>query len=338
MKILYVFMGIGCEYVLQPLANFLKNRGYDCLEIDLMSSHFKISDWENLAKYNIVYITSAHLDKGKERAALGGNDFLVNHIPSEIIAPLELLDILKPIKSIYIPHDLTTPLGLHEWKFIDQFDLLFNPISCFSIYSNLVKTEEMGWIKYLPTIKTLPDNFIPRKKIIFVSMFDYLQAIYGIEGLFEYFSPLLDENTAIKFPLWNNHKEVETYFRNQRPEIQICEAHWNSVELIQHFDVVIVNHLSSVLMEASFLSKKVICLESDIACPQPHYQRNTLGFLPNIQFYPYHDAKVTVPLDSFIAENNFTPLTPEEKLKPFDFEKAMRLIVEQDTVIQSILE
>lgn len=92
------------------------------------------------------------------------------------------------------------PLGYHEWKFIDQFDLFFIPTPFFSVYSSVVEIKEIGWIKYIPNIKSLPNHFIPQKKIIFVFNFDYLYNSYGLKGLFQYFQPLLDEDTAIKFP------------------------------------------------------------------------------------------------------------------------------------------
>jgi hypothetical protein len=320
---LYVFMGVGCEYVLQPLADFLRFRQCECLEVDLMATTFSLSDWKCLAKRDVVFITSAHLEKGKERIQLISK-FAARCTP-DILAPLELLDILKPIKSIYIPHDLITPLGFYEWKFIDQFDLFFNPIPFFSVYSGLTEIKEMGWIKYTPTIKTLPSDFVPREKIIFVSIFDYLQDFYGLEGLLQYFKPLLDENTAIKFPLWANHKEVEAYFR-KNSVADVYKAHWNSVEIMQYFDIVIGNHLSSTLMEAAFLNRKVICLESDIATPHPHYQRSFLGSLPNLEFFPYFDPKAVSPINSFLESKVFKRLAPEEMLKPFDFEQAYELI------------
>jgi hypothetical protein len=322
-KRLYVFMGVGCEYVLKPLADFLRVQGCECLEIDLMAT-FSM-DWKRLANRPIVFITSAHLDKGKERAHHGAR-ISAKCMPN-LIAPLELLDILRPIKSIYIPHDLTLPLCHYEWQFIDQFDFFFNPIPFFSVYSGLTEIKEMGWIKYMPGTTTLPTDFVPQKKIIFVSLFDYLQEIYGLAGLFQYFEPLLDENTAIKFPLWTNHQEVENYFRKHSPAT-VYEAEWNSVELMHYFDVIIGNHLSSVLMEAAFLNKKVVCLESDIATPCPHYQRSVLGFLPNIQFFPYFNPLQITPLNDFLKTTLFSPLPLDALLKPFDFAQAYAVITE----------
>ncbi|MDD5161891.1 hypothetical protein [Rickettsiella endosymbiont of Litargus connexus] len=321
---LYVFMGLGCEYVLSPLVDFLRSRQCECIGIDLMSIAFSLSDWKRLAKREIIFITSSHLERGNERIQLLSKSAASRYI-SDILPPLELLDILKPIKSIYIPHDLTTPLGCYEWKFIDQFDLFFNPISFFSVYSGLTEIKEMGWIKYAPSIKTLPSDFVPRKKIIFVSIFEHLQDFYGLKGLFQYFEPLLDEDTAIKFPLWDNHKEVEAYFK-KNSVAQVCEAHWNSIEIIKCFDIVISNHVSSTLMEAVFLNKKVVCLESDIATPHPHYQRSFLGHLPNLEFFPYFVPKTISSINSYLESKVLKRLTPEEMLKPFDFSQAYELI------------
>lgn len=321
-KELYVFTGIASEYVLKPLAAFLSAKRCECLEIEFMSIDFSLSDWKSLAKRDVIFITSSHLEGGKERIEHIASNAL--RFSNAIFSPLELLDILKPVKSVYVPHDLTTPLGYYEWKFIDQFDLFFNPMALFPVYSGLTETKELGWIKYTPAIKTIPPDFEPKKKIIFPSLFIYLQNLYGIEGLFNYFEPLLDENTAIKFPLWTNHKAVEAYFRENGPA-EVCEAHWNSVELMQDFDVVIGNHVSSVLVEAAFLNKQVICLESDIATPYPNYQRSFLGYLPNLQFFPYFDPQKAPPLYTFLE---FKPqkLASEVLLKPFDFEQAFELI------------
>ncbi|MES2142751.1 MAG: hypothetical protein V4471_07730 [Pseudomonadota bacterium] len=320
---LYVFTGVAGEYALKPIADFLRSRQCQCLEVDFSSINFNLSDWKRLTKRKIVFITSSHLEAGKERVEHVSENSL--RFSPTIIAPLELLDILKPVKSIYVPHDLTTPLGYYEWKFIDQFDLFFNPIASFPVYSNLIETKELGWINYNPKIKTLPKNFVPKKKIIFVSIFIYLQNIYGLQGLFNYFAPLLDEDTAIKFPLWGNHKTVEAYFR-ENSSVQVCEAHWSSIELMQQFDVVIGNHVSSVLTEAAFLNKKVFCLESNIATPYPNYQRSFLGYLPNLQFFPYFDPQARHPLNRFLEFTPLKKLVAEELLKPFDFEQAFELI------------
>jgi hypothetical protein len=320
---LYVFMGIGYEYVFKPLVTLLRAQHYECLELDLLKVNFSLADWKNLAKREIVFITSSHLEAGKERCEHVCAQAL-NYTPS-IIAPLEVLDIIRPVKSVYIPHDLTTPLGYYEWKFIDQFDLFFNPLPFLPVYLNLTETKELGWINYTPHIKTLPDNFSAKKKILFVSLFIYLQNSYGLSGLFEYFQPLLDENTAVKFSVWGNYKEAEAYFRKNSP-VMVCDAHWNSVELMQHFDIIIGNHISSVLMEAALLNKKVFCLESDIATPYPNYQRSFLGYLPNLEFIPYFDPQAITSFDSVLDSKPLKPLNPEEQLKPFDFKQAIELI------------
>src|SRR3989344_7236880 len=113
----YLFYGFGSEYVLHPLYLELKKRGYDCCEIDALNIKNSKKIINQLIKKPVVFITSSHLLLDK----INFKDFY----PSEntFYNVLEILALIKPKKSIYIPHDLTQPLINKENYFLNQFDL-----------------------------------------------------------------------------------------------------------------------------------------------------------------------------------------------------------------------
>lgn len=67
-------------------------------------------------------------------------------------------------------------------------------------------------------------------------------------------------------------------------------------------------------------------MESDIATVHPHYQRSLLGYLPNLEFFPYFDPQKIPSISKFLESKTFKPLASNELLKPFDFKQAYELI------------
>ena len=302
----YLFYGFGSEYVLHPLYLELKKRGYDCCEIDALNIKNSKKIINQLIKKPVVFITSSHLLLDK----INFKDFY----PSEntFYNVLEILALIKPKKSIYIPHDLTQPLINKENYFLNQFDLFLSPCEPFtSIYSQYCNTEEMGWIKYKKNLLQKNGAKKKDKAIWFISDF-ILHMKMGKNKSFKLLAPVLKQGVAVKFPFWDQSNEFEEYFIKMGANVYSAKD--NSIELIRNHDIIITNGLSSVISESYLLGKTTVNITEG-----SHYgeERKYLEELfPNLIFIEkinkFRLAKIRLKVQ-------------EIKLKPFNINYAIEL-------------
>src|SRR3989344_7121413 len=177
MKTTYLFYGFGAEYVLHPVYEEMKKQEKNCLEVDALVVRDSRKLINALQKKDVVLVTSAHL--------LLDRKSFTDFYPTKNIfyGVAEIISLVKPIKTIFFPHDLTEPLIQYEIQYLNQLDLFLSPIEPFtSIYSQYVPTEEVGWIKYTnsPNQKRQKVPRKNRKAIWFLSDF-ILYINMGIE-------------------------------------------------------------------------------------------------------------------------------------------------------------
>jgi len=305
-NITFLFYGFGSEYVLNPLHEEMKKRGFNCIEINALKMKNSKKIINNLIKKPVIFITSSHflLDN------LNFRDFY----PSEntFYNVLEILTLIKPKKSIYIPHDLTQPLISMEKCFLNQFDLFISPCEPFtSMYSNYCKTYELGWIKYSnnPIKKKLNKNHA----IWFISDTN-LHIKMGKKKSYKLLSSVLKQGVAVKFPARIPYTyEFEEYYKKMG--VHVYSMNENSIELIKNHNIVITNGLSSVIAESCWLGKTTVNIMEG-----SHYG-NEKGYLeelfPNLIFIE--------KIKSFKLNKISIKETPEI-LKPFDMDVTIKLI------------
>lgn len=303
-KITYLFYGFGSEYVLHPLYEEMKKRGYECVEIDALQKKNSIDLMNQFIDTPVCFITSAHLLLDKKTFT----DLYPN--TNLFYGVLEIISLLKPVRSVYIPHDLTQPLIRNEKDFLNQFNIFLSPCEPFtSAYSHYCKTIEVGWIKYRQS-----DTKIKRHKAVWFLSDFVLHQKMGKEQSFEKISPVLKQGIAIKFPQWMNYKEFEDYFSDQG--IRVYPTSLNTIDLIKNHEIIITNGLSSIIAESYFLGKTTVNIMEG-----SHYGNNTkylVELFPELCFV----EKISDFHLQFIPKTKRTSV-----LKPFDMEKALRKII-----------
>jgi hypothetical protein len=303
----FLFYGFGSEYVLNLLYSEIKKRGYNCYEVDALNTRNSKTIIKSLIKRSVVFITSSHflLDD------VNFKDFY----PSEnkFYNVLQILALIKPKKSVYIPHDLTQPLINMENYFLNQFDLFLSPCEPFtSIYSQYCNTEELGWIKY--TKKSFEKNKIKKrgKAIWFVSDF-ILHMKMGKKKSFKLLSSVLKQGVAIKFPNWDQCKEFEQYYGKMGAKV--FSSTENSIDLINNHNIIITNGLSSIIAESYWLGKTTINItEGSYYGEERTYLKE---LFPNLIFIEKtRDFKLS----------NIVIKKSDVKLAPFNTNRAIELI------------
>lgn len=326
-----VTSGVDSEYVLGNLAKYLTVRNYEVIELDFAKFN---SDKKqlllNLRNENVIYITSAHTNLTLSLASHLAPSF-AKYYP-HYLAPIEIIPLLKPKLSIYIPHDLLTPYGdtnLAETRFLDLFDhiLTTTPQDQKILSALLPETTKIhfgGWAKY--TSQPAQHNKII-KVMLFISMFEHLKCKYGITGLVDYIRPLLSNDVAVKIPLWNDSDKVEELIKSQS-QAEVIPASVNSISLIERAEIVVCNGASSIHAESALMGKPTICILDEEGTSIAG-QMQKLRHLPNMFFHNY-EKKETIP-ESMI--HSIRPLQGERILKPFNYELIMKIINSTETLI-----
>lgn len=332
MKNKIITSGIDSEYVLGDLSSFLRNRGYEVLELNFAKT--TRSESENiltLAKTNpIIYITSAHVNYTSQ-AIEHTQPTMYKQYPL-YLSPLEILAILNPIKSIFIPHDLLTPFGdnnLSETRVLDLFDVILSPteehtLSLRSALPTSTKIYNAGWIKNHCCISKTPDQ--PKRKIVMFITFIYaLQQTLGNKGVVDYLSPLLTKDVSIKFPNWEGVSVIEKLIKKKHPSTEIIPAKYSSVKIIKEADIIICNGTSSIHAESCLLGKPTICLLDNMGLSLSiQYEK-----LKKYKGLYFHDYRNKQPIPCHIIKK-LNAQKNRVNTKTFDFDFVETLISNKD--------
>lgn len=312
-KVTYLFFGYACEYVLNPLFQYMQKLGYSCVELDLFFNNNALQIIKSLKNSHVVFINSAHLFYDKENFNAG-----YQYYSDNVISPLEVLDFLKPIKSIHVPHDLFELFHKQEIAWLDLFDMIFIPFDM-PHYSFLGNTMiDVGWIKRDKKIYSQSyDNSVA---IGFAfSDFEYHRRL-GLEKTLEIWKDILLKNVTIKFPLWNEVEQYEEYFSMNGVSVFPCNA--NISDFIDKHHIILANGLSSVNAEAAYAGRLVInVVPSNF---DSIYIKNRFKNLPNIQVMSINECIQYI--DDIQKNSNKLP-NLKSVIKPFDFELAIKNIV-----------
>ncbi|MEQ1825012.1 MAG: hypothetical protein ABL921_03675 [Pirellula sp.] len=318
MKRTIVTSGVDSEYVLGGLCEHLRSRGHEVIEFDFGKTTSCIESMlKTLSRQQVAYITSAHVTLSLRVA-----DRLVpdlRRLYPNYLAPVEIMPILKPAVSVFVPHDLLTPYGdsnLNEFLYLDLFDHVLATNNADQLQCRLgthTKVHDAGWIKYyheIPVDEPLPSA--PRVTL-FLSMIGHMRARYGVAGFVDYLKPILTERVQVKLPGWKGIEEIEREILNQTAA-SIVPASTNSIDLIQESDVVICNTISSILAESILLGKPSVSLldnEGYVA----DVKRTKMKEFPSLVWHPYFERQ---PFPEGFLEEIAKAQRPKA-IAPFDY-------------------
>ncbi len=302
MEICFFFYGYGSEYVLHPFFRYVRSMGFDAFEVNLFEGGDPTTILRALKNRDVVFLTSAHLLRGAYSLQK-----IYPEIAGACFAPVELISELRPICSVYYPHDLVEPIVLEEDLFIDCFDIYLIPEPHMGFYEDRLFCQNVGWIKHRGVPVTNPKV----SRVWPISEFIGLRK-QGLERSSKLLAPLLQQDVAIKFPQWWGHQEFEDYYRSLG--LQVIDAGTNTFDCILNADLVVSNGMSSVVAEAYLSGKNVIHVGSS------HVQRQRFSHYSDIYFVSW-DSLSEIRLNEIAFRGGRQP-----SLKPFDFALALETI------------
>lgn len=312
-KVTYLFFGFAAEYVLHPLYQHMQEKGHLCVELDLYSAQNPMEILSSLKDKPVVFINSAHLFFDKE-------NFKTSYQHEGVMfSALEIMDYLRPLKSIYIPHDLTDFFHDDELPWIDLFDKLLMPMANFPYRFPATDIVNAGWIKRNQPVASIAAEHA--KSIGFaMSEFEYYRR-QGTEKAYATWQPILNQTTSLKLPLWKESDHFEKYLSER--QINIFPSAGNLSDFIDTHALILTNGLSSVNSEAAYAGRTVINMVDEERCSMAEV-KNELSHLPNIQFMTIDECQ------NYLAElhsgKQAIPLSTTPLIKPFDFALAMEHI------------
>lgn len=325
-----VTSGVDSEYVLGGLSDYLRSKGAKVVEIDFGS--FKkdaTALLRSLSTSEVVYITSAHTNLSLRVAEKLVPKFV--KLYPNYLSPLEIIPLLNPKITIYIPHDLLTPYGdtnLDEYRFLNLYDYILAPTEAAALNAALVgntQVIEAGWIKYFQPIEEGSKHDGSKLNVVlFISMIEHLRTTLGVKGLVDYLKPLLTENVKIKLPQWRGVSELENEIK-LHGKATVIDSAVDSIQMIKQADVVICNGASSIHAESCLLGIPTVCLLDNQGISIQE-QKEKLRKFTNIIF---HDYSSRAPLNqSFLIELSNKKRKPE--ITHFKYETVENIITKSE--------
>ena len=315
--VLYLFYGYGCEYSLAPLAKYMKDKSYDVLELDLLYVSNAYDILSKIKGRKIVFLTSWHLFFDKNNF----NDFYKGNRSIDVLSPLEIMDYVKPIKSIYYPHDLTIFLHEQEWSWLDLFDAAMVPYKNNDYYlmKRYTQVYDVGWIKKTSSTKKIECISDKLRIVHFPSNLAYLMS-FSPAQYYEQWKPLFDAGVKVKFPLWSGFDEYINILEDN--DVGIIDSSKTVFDVINECDIITTTGGSSVLYEAGLSGCPVISVLDGAMTPEEYNE-----ILPSFTWLYKFNVKAAAALIYEVKSGEKVLYSGNDVLKPFDFDLAEKITI-----------
>lgn len=241
---LFVFFGAESEYVLHPLFSEMTKRGHRCAELHAMPGHSITRELASVIAdpARKVLVTSAHFswDDRYMASAMGVPD---------CPALVEIIAALRPVYTVYYPHDLSQPMLTNETSCLPLIDLYLAASSLERMFSADVCVKEVGWIK-TPSDIGVPAEKWGRGLWLTMSM-EYILVESGTEKTLGFIERWLHDWLSIKFAPYPQFAELEGILTDRG--INIIDRNMTPPDAARHFDFVVTNGESSVVRESAMM-------------------------------------------------------------------------------------
>jgi len=304
---LYVFFGVGIEYSLNQLYVYMKDQGYNCVEINHFSCNNMKKALLDLGNNEYIFITSAHV-------FLDETYPFYKKTPMNLSA-LEAMDILKPVKSVYYPHDLATLVHEFDEPWLNSiFDIILFPMEGYAHLACHGKpVYNVGWIKKLGKIGSGTRYKVGHG----IGDWGYYRNM-GFENVYNVFKSIWDQGVVVKNVL-KDRKILQVFWEQKK--INYIDPTLSIFELIDTCEIILTNALTSVNLESALSGRFTINMLDGIFDKQTH--EGYFKGVPNLQLMSISD---TAELLKEYYRGEFIPPQGEDVLKPFDFKQAVSLI------------
>ncbi len=305
---LYVFFGAESEYLLHPLFEAMRDRGYPCLEIHAVPHREIGADLAAVAAdpRPKILVTSSHFSWDRRYM-----DWLME-VP-DCPALVEIIGMLNPVYTVWYPHDLSQALLMDEVAKLSLVDLYLAPSPAEHMFAHLVRTETVGWIKAVSDIYEPAERW---GRGLFLTMsLECVVVEKGPDETLKLMENWLHDWLWIKFAPFPQFAPLEEKLKARG--INILDRNMTPPDAARHFDFVVTNGESSVVREAA-LSGITTYLVTDIGLFGDVSRRFLWQFadLDNVHIVrTFDDIPDDVPKSA-------------PTILPFDMEKAVALIVD----------
>jgi hypothetical protein len=286
----------------------MKEHDYNCVEITPDTCNDMKGALLNLKTKNSIFITSAH-------TFLDGTYEYFQNTPINLSA-LEAIEILKPVKSVYYPHDLATLVHEFDVPWINSiFDIILFPLDGYvHLACNGKPVYNVGWIKKLN--KTGSGT---RFRVGHAISDSYYYGKLGLDYLYSTFQSVWDQGIIIKSGVPDLWEKQRTFF--EQKNVKYIEPSKSIFELIDSCEIMLTNSLTSVNIESSLSGRFTVNMLDGVFDSSEH-EKYFKG-LPNFKMMSIAE---TAELLRNYYEGNYIPLQGEDVLKQFDFKLAVELI------------
>jgi len=304
-KKLYVFFGYWIEYTLNPLYIYMKEQGYNCIEILPTTCSNMRKTLSELKEKEIIFITSAHVFLDNTNGK-----FNSTHLP-----PLEAIDILNPIKNVFYPHDIVDFANKSDMLWLNSiFNVVLLPFDGYSHFACHGKpVYNVGWIKKHGKIGSGNRYKVGHG----IGELHYYKKI-GYDNLYSIFRSIWDQGVIVKSTIGDREK-LQSFW--EQKNVNYIDPSLSIFELIDSCEIMLTNGITSINLESALSGRFTINMLDGIVNYQTHEQ--FFKGIPNLKLMNIND---TAELLKEYFRGDFFPPQGEDVLKPFDFKQAVSLI------------
>jgi hypothetical protein len=301
---LFVFYGIESEYVLGPLCREMQGRGHDCVEIFVIGGRDGEREMRALpTDRRIMLVTSVHFYHDRP----GMLDYTGT---DGCLSLFEVIDLLQPAATIYVPHDLSAPLLPEEMPALRKVDLYLGALESENAFARYTRVKIVGWSKYRKPAE--PPAQLGRALWLFSDVetriwISGLDATYG--RLVRHMRPWC----AVKFGNTDIVKPLE--LRLRAAGFNVIDSAETAATHAPRYHAIVSNGESSTVRETGLMGKPIYMLTDPDIAPESNMRRM-------FQFLDLESIHFIANMDS--VPERAAPCLP--RLRPFDMEAAIGAI------------
>lgn len=307
---LVVCVGHGCEYVLGGLASRLRAAGLRCLELNTFECDWRqnLTQVKSFPKRTLLSSQHPYIDRRTWRHFYG--------FDTDIISLSEAIDLIRPSRTYYIPHDLTCPIKDEEAIALCDVTAALMPNDDYWYLRRFTKVYNVGWIGDVADSSDW--SYGEGSGVAFLPSEIGYYARAGVDKFMDAFSPVWGLKPIVKFPMMEGVDEFERAVRGLG--LIVVPSDVRAERLIENSAIVVSNGLSSIMMESYKRGRFTICLEDG---SQPvDLQKEYFAKNRDISLCRIGDLATLVDENITVARNKMNAA----KSGSFDFELVLGLI------------
>lgn len=256
-----VFHGHGSEYPFGALADEMRRRGHQVVELDMARSGWR-RGMETLKDEPRILVTSHH--------PLATSQTYLEYygIDDDILSLPELLPMLVPTRSYFVPHDLVRPFHSFEMPVLQHITSVLMPDSSHWFLRRFCEVETIGWIGTLKRPEITPSregtaDQLRDLEILFLPSDIASHIRCGIEGFIADYAAVFTLRPQAKMPRGRGFEAIEAVLAEQGCHLLPSNTPLSS--LIGPQKLVICSGASSVVMEAASMGAQVISVQDQVS-------------------------------------------------------------------------